>query len=413
MHHAPSNLPAMDSSTTTPSLELLADELRSAINLLLMQTSLASAVFTIMVQLLFFSTPKSRKRPVFWMNIVACLLGIMVATVGGIIQLQQITPPFRGSPWQMYNFQQMLMVFSPLFIDSVLLMRILAFYPITRTPWHRIVAVLAFSVLCKMGRIVVESLGLVLFYRDEGKAGTVIEATVTEAFRSPYAIVDWTLQMTDNMYVHFGVFYRELFLTSVLGTVLLSSSTNYVSLIKVVALGGLSGTVSSHLCLSFYKTDQDGLVGTFVTRIRGLFYIALGNFIFPIAINIAQIICYIVKTSFFNAVYLQILNLYVSIIGLAFATVWTLGSKQSDSMAAGTGSTWNQPPKSYQLHGLRDVAPVTVKPSQLLHERESQAHVDGSLSSLPMEHTVVERMLSWGSSGAVPEGMKDKVVYIS
>ena len=163
----------MDSSNTTPSLELLANELRSAINLLLMQTSLASAVFTIMVQLLFFSTPESRKRPVFWMNIVACLLGIMIAIVGGIIQLQQITPPFRGSPWQMYNFQQILMVFSPLLIDSVLLMRILAFYPIPRTPWHRIAAVLAFSVLCKIGRIVVESLGLVLFYRDAGKAGTV------------------------------------------------------------------------------------------------------------------------------------------------------------------------------------------------------------------------------------------------
>lgn len=150
-------------------------------------------------------------------------------------------------------------------------------------------------------------------------------------------------------------------------------------------------------CIGLTRT-----AATIVSRLRGLFYIVLGNFVFPIAINIAQIICVILKTSFMDEAYLQVFNIYISIIGLAFATVWTLGSRQSNKMSAPDGSTWNQDPAA-QLSS-RDKA-LNIRLVQ-----EKHVHIDEILSSAPGEGSTPVREIE---DALEMEDMKGKVMHIS
>lgn len=82
-------------------------------------------------------------------------------------------------------------------------------------------------------------------------------------------------------------------------------------------------------------------LATILSRVRGLFYIALGNFIFPISLNITQIVLVVSDKSYIKGSTISSANMYVSIIGLVFATVWTTGHKWTKSMEGGSGSTWN------------------------------------------------------------------------
>jgi hypothetical protein len=78
-----------------------------------------------------------------------------------------------------------------------------------------------------------------------------------------------------------------------------------------------------------------------MSRLRGLFVIALGNFVFPIILNFAQIFFISTDRSFLHGTYILLTNNFVSIIGVVFATVWTSG-RSWNSTSVTTGSTWNQ-----------------------------------------------------------------------
>ena len=79
-----------------------------------------------------------------------------------------------------------------------------------------------------------------------------------------------------------------------------------------------------------------------LARIREIFYIALGNFVFPIVLNVAQIALILIDPSFEDGTCIVLVNDYVTIIGVVFATVWTSGQSWKDSDDRNTGSTWNQ-----------------------------------------------------------------------
>lgn len=78
-----------------------------------------------------------------------------------------------------------------------------------------------------------------------------------------------------------------------------------------------------------------------MSRLRGLFVIALGNFVFPIILNLMQIFFISTDRSFLHGTYVLLTNNFVSIIGVVFATVWT-SSQSWNSTSVTTGSTWNQ-----------------------------------------------------------------------
>jgi hypothetical protein len=69
-------------------------------------------------------------------------------------------------------------------------------------------------------------------------------------------------------------------------------------------------------------------------RLRGLFLIALSNFVFPVILNIIQLgLVFSSTTSFFRTSIVYMVNNYVNIIGVVFATVWSIGSRKLEESA--------------------------------------------------------------------------------
>jgi Trk-type K+ transport system membrane component len=68
--------------------------------------------------------------------------------------------------------------------------------------------------------------------------------------------------------------------------------------------------------------------GRLAARLRAVFYIALGNFVFPIFCDIAELVMIFRDPNFaLHNTGVVFLSCYVNIIGVAFATLWTAHAK--------------------------------------------------------------------------------------
>ncbi|PFH47297.1 hypothetical protein AMATHDRAFT_182179 [Amanita thiersii Skay4041] len=96
----------------------------------------SSILLTLLVILFLFSTKQLRRKPIFILNVISLILGITqgISTTfvmyRGIINPQQILTRFR------YATLDCLISFVPLFVDSILLFRLLVVYPYHATPFH-------------------------------------------------------------------------------------------------------------------------------------------------------------------------------------------------------------------------------------------------------------------------------------
>ena len=66
---------------------------------------------------------------------------------------------------------------------------------------------------------------------------------------------------------------------------------------------------------------------TVTERIRQIFFIAAANFVFPLILNIAQLICITSSRSYSVGTMFLLTNGYVSVIGVLCATIWASGSE--------------------------------------------------------------------------------------
>ncbi|KAH8114087.1 hypothetical protein DFH11DRAFT_249005 [Phellopilus nigrolimitatus] len=288
-----------------PGLNYIA-AIQPSLTYILVMTPLGSMIVPIVILLVFFSTSASRSQPVFYLNVFACLIGVVECILNAALEVKEILHPTEEISQSFFLATIGSVALSPVIVDSILLTRVLAFYPARGyTPMKRI-QVLIFPVFVKCGRLVAVILYLHKFTVESKNLGSVLLVGEVIWFRNPYSLTEWTLQMVDNTY----------------------SSLFFLYKLRLFNQFGRSGWVNRH--------------PTMLSRIRGLFYIALGNFIFPIIFNVAQIVLVTSDHSFINGSYLLMINNYVSIIGVVFATIWTSGSSWNRSTFGSTGSTWNQ-----------------------------------------------------------------------
>jgi hypothetical protein len=66
---------------------------------------------------------------------------------------------------------------------------------------------------------------------------------------------------------------------------------------------------------------------SFSQIVRQLFIISLANFIFPLSLNIGQLICISTNRSFLTGTVLLEANHHITIIGVVFATIWANGTR--------------------------------------------------------------------------------------
>ena len=172
--------------------------IRPSLNFILLQTSLGSVLVPLIITLYFFSTPYSRRHPVFILNILACCSGICAAAVNAALEIKQIIYPLQPVSPSLLEAAIAFATLSPLFIDSILLFRILAFYPPYRTPKRILAGIFAFPLLVKCGRFTAVVMYLHSFTHSSGRLPSIFLAAESSWPKNPYIIAEWTLQMLDN-----------------------------------------------------------------------------------------------------------------------------------------------------------------------------------------------------------------------
>lgn len=174
------------------------DAIRPSLNFILVLTPLGAALVPLVITLLFFSTPEVRRRPVFILNILACCSGIVEAALNATLETKQILYPLQPVSEALLTAVIAFAIISPVFIDSILLFRVLAFYPPHRTHKHVLFGVLLLPVVVKSGRFVAVVLYLNSFTRGSGQLSSVLLAAESTWPRNPYIMTEWSLQMIDN-----------------------------------------------------------------------------------------------------------------------------------------------------------------------------------------------------------------------
>jgi hypothetical protein len=173
--------------------------IRPALNFILILTPLGAVLFPVVLILFFFSTQDSRRHPVFILNILACCCGICEAGINAALEYKQIIYPEQPVSSSLLISVIAFAIVSPVFIDSILLFRLLAFFPRPQTPRRTLAAILALPVLVKCGRFATVVLYLQTFTHSSGKLPSVLLAAQSTWPRNPYIMTEFTLQMVDNL----------------------------------------------------------------------------------------------------------------------------------------------------------------------------------------------------------------------
>lgn len=261
-------------------------------------TSLCACLLTLLVVLFVFSTRELRRRLIFRLNVISICFALTLGVLNFIVSGGAILRPFDPIPQSLYITTIVAALFPPVFYDSILLTRLLALYPVDRTPFPVLIRILAFPICVKCGRLVVLSLYILHYVNESRDLATFKAHAQATWYRNPFITTEWTLQMFDNLYSS-GLFMYQLYTQS--------------AQMSPVGYG-------SHV-FSFPE------VGSIGRRIREIFYISVANFVFPVLFNVGQIICITSDPSFYVGTLLLLVNTYVSVIGVLFATIWVSGGE--------------------------------------------------------------------------------------
>jgi hypothetical protein len=185
-----------------PGLNYIA-AVETSLNFILVLTPLGAVLFPVILILFFFSTPESRRHPVFILNILACCCGICEAAINAALETKQILYPLEPVSKGLLTSVIAFSIISPVFIDSILLFRLLAFFPRRLASNKQIAAVLALPILVKCGRFTAVVLYLNSFTHSSGNLPSVLLAAQSTWPRNPYIMTEWSLQMVDNLCVRF------------------------------------------------------------------------------------------------------------------------------------------------------------------------------------------------------------------
>lgn len=118
-------------------------------------TPFCACLVTLLAMLFAFSTPSSRKLLVFKLNVIAICIALVTGILNGYLNALGLLEPFSPTPSLGICFTfAFLALLSPLFYDSILLQRLLAFYPIGSTPLLTVAKVLVLPICVKIGRLV-------------------------------------------------------------------------------------------------------------------------------------------------------------------------------------------------------------------------------------------------------------------
>ncbi|KAI9065226.1 hypothetical protein FKP32DRAFT_1568348 [Trametes sanguinea] len=275
---------------------------KASLKLLLVGTACSSILVPITVALFFFSTAQIRRQPIFLLNVVSVVLGIVEGILTGYSMVQSMLGmPAARSVGTTYA---MLVILIPLFTESILILRVYAVYP----PWYLTrsvrAAVYGPIVVFKATRIAI-SVSFIVQWQKMLRDSTDPLQTAAAAWRTPFTKCEWILQLLDNSY------------------------TSTLFLIKLRSVFVHNQQLSRS---SGSTTSED----PYARRLKVLLWIAASNFVIPVMLNILQLVFAFRETDFIDGICVFLVNNYVEIVGTILATIWSCsGGEAAGESASG------------------------------------------------------------------------------
>ncbi|KAG2126093.1 hypothetical protein BD769DRAFT_1462803 [Suillus cothurnatus] len=231
--------------------------------------------------LFYFSTPLSRRRPIFILNVVAIILAFTAGTMIDSLALNPWPPSINIAIGILGAFQSIL-------VDLILLLRLTLIYPYTIVGPKRFVLITALPVLLKIARLV----NMFIFIKvlaDAARGPTGSENIAVVWATTPYLKIEWSAQLVDNIYASIAFLWA------------IHLRKNYRS--------SVASEISPRR-------------STFGQRLRTLFYISVSNFVFPSLLSLAQLVVVYKNVYVLTVNEIVLVNTMVAVIGVVFATVW-------------------------------------------------------------------------------------------
>ncbi|KAI0705616.1 hypothetical protein C8Q76DRAFT_630340 [Earliella scabrosa] len=320
--------------------------IEASVNLLILASFLPGLLVPTAAVMFFFSTPELRRRPIFIVNALALVVGLVL---GGQL-IYTVAVGIIGNPispgWSIAEAS--LQLLTPMLVQGILLLRVVAVYPPARLSWIRRILIYGPFAAIKTGRVI--NGGLFLADLCRAVNSNPLHAGIV-AWGLVEVKVEWFLQLADNTYA------SALFLYRLRGGRVLSGRQDVVY---------TDGTAAAR--------PRHGM--TYAERIKALFWIAAFNLVFPVIFNIVQLVFIFRDPNFVHGTYVLYCNTYLEIIGVLLATIWVSGTNSGSTRLTNAG----HPPMPVALpSGDMLSTPEFAPPSTVTSCIELSAVSDGKI----------------------------------
>ncbi|KAJ7923760.1 hypothetical protein B0H13DRAFT_1979254 [Mycena leptocephala] len=255
-----------------------AQAIRPAIAFIVITTILGTILIPLLVLLFALSTPQSRRKPIFILNVVAVSLGIIITAVSLHFQIRSILSPFSNIDRAENLIYFYLDKWLPWFSEAVLLLRIAVVFP-----RHRLPLLLAFPITVKAGRVAVNILYCYV---------------ILSQFPKSLFKADLFLELADNSYVSFLFLWK-------------------------LGWHRRSQLRSGDLAIERITWSRSKSSKSYASKLQTLFWIASTNFVFPLIFILIEIIMIFVGTEPIIYAGIDVVRSYITIIATTSATVWS------------------------------------------------------------------------------------------
>ncbi|KAM5537536.1 hypothetical protein V8D89_008863 [Ganoderma adspersum] len=234
---------------------------------------------------LLLSNPRNWRTPIFLLNVCAIVLGMAFGVITIYFHKRNIALHPVGPRYLLT--MSCLYFFTPISTQSILLFRVVAVYPLRSLSAARGLLIYGTFTATQTTRLVNAVVALVKASRFMDDTADVV--TAAQIFWAlPYVKVELFLQLA------YDIFASTLFLLRL----------------------------------------HEG--GTYASRLRGLFWVAVFNFVFPVILNITLIAFLFRDPDVAHGADVMVVNIYVDIICVVLATVWCSGTHWRRQRATAT-----------------------------------------------------------------------------
>ncbi|KAF8548013.1 hypothetical protein OG21DRAFT_816128, partial [Imleria badia] len=258
-----------------------------SLNSIMIGHTFLTLLLPLLIALFYFSTPQSRRRPIFILNVIAIILAFTAGAIIDALAIHAILSPQDPWPPSVNLAIGTIGAFQSILVDLILLVRLISVHPLSRLGLTRFALLTTLPILLKAARVV----NLIIFIKvltDASRGPLGPENVAVVWATKPYLKIEWSAQMVDNAY----------------------ASLAFLWTIRDRGNGqGVTSNIHPNRV-------------TFSQRMRTLSRIALSNFIIPSLFSIAQLVVVYRNVSVPTVNDIILVNAMLAVFGVVFATLW-------------------------------------------------------------------------------------------